>query len=332
MSISKSHGWHEPSASTKKRKTPVSEDQYEQESLRTPPGVRSYRTKVNVDSGQDPSVGIRIKIEPKIESPPQDKQPHPSCRKPELEGFLTSCLDIQNPKRGEHYGFSLQRCKEGFVAGLTVWAWSRDCYWGVPCGEMRSAEDEAVRLFLADPAVVQAASELIPETPAPNTGDGTSAANFTLEKLEAAKGMQFFQKGQSPNDDLVRFLGRYCNKQIKKDEDFEFSIQKRKEGFVVSVTVWGWSNDRYWGTPCNDVKSAKDAAVRAFLSDPEVIDAASKLPPPTKLVRQHVRSMLIASEVNMTPEEMHAEVERRMHEYISQQLIHCRNAYTDGRA
>ena len=166
------------------------------------------------------------------------------------------------------------------------------------------------------------------------TGQAEGPITFkalSLSELEAKKGMTLLSEGCTPRDVLSRFLGRYWGHDIKEGEHFEFSGEWSAHGFTAKITVWVWSDDAYWGHPCQDKKLAQDS--RSFPSDPEVIEAASKLPPPTKLVRQYFRSMINSSpNVDLSPLELKEEVEKRACEYISKMMEQCWNAFTDGRA
>ena len=88
----------------------------------------------------------------------------------------------------------------------------------------------------------------------------------SLSALEAKKGMTLLSEGCTPRDVLSRFLGRYWGHDIKEGEHFEFSGEWSAHGFTAKITVWVWSDDAYWGHPCQDKKLAQDS--RRFLSDP----------------------------------------------------------------
>ena len=55
-----------------------------------------------------------------------------------------------------------------------------------------------------------------------------ASKEVTFEQLERSKGMTF-SKDECPKDLLSRFLGRYCNREVRKGQDFEFFYHRCAE-------------------------------------------------------------------------------------------------------
>ena len=155
--------------------------------------------------------------------------------------------------------------------------------------------------------------------------------SFTAEDLENAKGMILGQK--SPKEEVHVFVERYCARQITKEVDYKYSAKPSRGGWIASLTVWAWSNDAYWGTLCWDQRDAEAAAARAFLEDPEVIDAAAHLPPPLHMIRHYLWPIVYNLNPELSVSERQARVEEGVQKYISECVSSgCRNAISDRRA
>eukprot|EP00435_Cladocopium_sp_Y103_P024643 s2998_g6.t1 len=151
-------------------------------------------------------------------------------------------------------------------------------------------------------------------------------------ELETARGMKFgFGRAV---DEVNKFLVRYFVRPMKNGEDYKYIIRPHPYGHICSLTVGVWSNDVYGGVPCSHYKQAQNEAAKAFLSDPAVVEAAAYLPPTVAAVRQYFnKKMIFEQEEHVPISQRKPEVEKRVHEYISECLQNgCRNAFTDGRA
>lgn len=153
----------------------------------------------------------------------------------------------------------------------------------------------------------------------------------TLEQVEAAKGLQLGQK--APREEAVIFIELYLARQPKHGEDYEYAVYPCRRGYVASLTVWAWSNHTYWGDPAWNDKQARVEAAKKFLADPQVIEAATLLPPPLEIVRRHFFGVVSEEHPGLPGKEKKQIADERVKEYYSKCIESgCRNAITDRRA
>ena len=107
-----------------------------------------------------------------------------------------------------------------------------------------------------------------------------------------------------------------------------------KQGFVSALHVPIWSEEVFFGQACATEKEAKVSAAEAFLSNPAVIEAAAKLPPPAWKTRKHVREenkdtlrSLSNSKKSRFAEELKEASKERFNSFREEG---CGNAFWDG--
>ena len=98
------------------------------------------------------------------------------------------------------------------------------------------------------------------------------------EALNSKTGLSFDKL--TPKEGVHIFLCRYHGRDMKKGEDYSYTCEADEDGFVATLKVPAWFDKTYRGTNRPKEKAAEASAAAAFTSDPEVVEAASKLPPP----------------------------------------------------
>ena len=122
----------------------------------------------------------------------------------------------------------------------------------------------------------QAESISPPESEQPETQKRFHRVNE--EALNSKAGMNFDRL--TPKEGVHIFLCRYHGRDMKKGEDYWYTCEAVEDGFVATLKVPAWFDKIYHGMQSSKEKAAEASAAAAFTSDPEVVEAASKLPPP----------------------------------------------------
>ena len=148
---------------------------------------------------------------------------------------------------------------------------------------------------------------------------------YTFEELENFKGMTLGQ--MNPTDELHEFLTRYRLRQTKP-EDYKFEHHECKAGFWATMKVWDWRQEaEYCGKPGKTKEVAEQNAMRAFLQDLDVIEAAKKLPPSIDKVRKYAFHKVKDANPDKTHEERRDLVYQAKQDYYRE--ADCLTAFID---
>ncbi|CAK9103605.1 Annexin A6 [Durusdinium trenchii] len=135
---------------------------------------------------------------------------------------------------------------------------------------------------------------------------------------------------KAPKKTVHNFLARYNCRPMKKGEDYSYTTRPSPGGFVGALHVPSWNdNVVYEGEEREDENEAERSAAEAFISDPEVIAAANRLPPPVGFIENELRKQMISN--NQRP--CYRAIFQKSHQYyLTYRERGCDNVLWSGNA
>lgn len=110
----------------------------------------------------------------------------------------------------------------------------------------------------------------------------TSKRKESMPTIEESIGMNLHDR--HPKTAVREFLTRYLGRDLTRD-DCHYSCQEEASQFRAKLHVPIWNSGIFEGGRCDSQKEAETSAARCFLEDDDVVEAATRLPAPLKVIK-----------------------------------------------